>query len=220
MSLVLDETAEAFLTAANPDPSPLLNEMTEYGEEQNFPTVGPDAGRFLRLVATLAGAERIFEFGSGFGYSAAWFLGALPADGEIVLTDYDDENLEDAREFLGRLDHDADVHFESGDALETFERYDGPFDVIFLDHDKERYVEAFDLAVKKLAPGGVVLADNMMAGPVQTDDVTATLDGAPAPDDTTEGVAAYVEHVRDHSDFETAFVPLGEGVAVSVENGT
>jgi len=218
MSLVLDDTAAAFLRAANPGQSSLLAEMTEYGESQGFPTVGPDAGQFFRVVATLAGAERIFEFGSGFGYSAAWFLGALPADGEIVLTDYDDENLADAREFLGRLDNDTDVHFEAGDALETFEKYDGPFDVVFLDHDKERYAEAFDQAVAKLAPGGVVVADNMMAGPVETGDVTATLAGAPAPDDMTEGIASYIEHVRDHPDFETAFVPLGEGVAVSVEN--
>ncbi|WP_232701377.1 O-methyltransferase [Halobacterium wangiae] len=216
MSLVLDDTAAAFLAAANPDQSPLLAEMTEYGETQGFPTVGPDAGQFLRVVATLASAQRIFEFGSGFGYSAAWFLGALPADGEIVLTDYDEENLDEAREFLGRADHETDVHFEAGDALETFERYDGPFDVIFLDHDKERYVDAFEQAVADLSPGGVVVADNMMAGPVETGDVTATLDGAPAPDDMTEGIAAYVEHVRDHPEFETAFVPLGEGVAVSV----
>jgi len=214
--MVLDETAQAFLRAASPEPSPLLSEMAEHGEAEGFPTVGPDAGQFLRVVAALAGAQRVFEFGSGFGYSAAWFLGALPADGEIVLTDYDDENLEDARQFIARAGHDADAHFEAGDAIETFERYDGPFDVVFFDHDKERYVDAFERAVEDLAPGGVVLADNMMAGPVQSGDVTATLDGAPAPDDTTEGVAAYVEHVRDHPEFETALVPLGAGVAVSV----
>ncbi|MFB6071477.1 MAG: O-methyltransferase [Halobacterium sp.] len=216
MSLVLDDVAESFLEASNPDPSPLIVEMTEHGDHRDFPTVGPDAGRFLRVAATLAGADRVFEFGSGFGYSAAWFLGALPADGEIVLTDYDADNLAAAREFLSRVDSDAAVHYEAGDAVETFERYDGPFDVVFLDHDKERYVEAFDRAVDDLADGGLVLADNMMAGPVETEDVTAALRGEAPVNDATAGVADYVAHVRDHPDFETTFVPLGEGIAVSV----
>jgi caffeoyl-CoA O-methyltransferase len=218
MSRVLGDAIESFLAAANPDPSPLVEEMTAHGDARGFPTVGPDAGRFLRFTATLADAERVFEFGSGFGYSAAWFLPALPADGEIVLTDYDADNLAEAREFLDRLDADADVHYEPGDALETFDGYDGPFDVIFLDHDKQRYAEAFDRAIDDLAPGGVVIADNMMEGPVDPESVTARLHGGDTDDESVEGVAAYIERVRDHPEFETAFLPLGEGVAVSTRN--
>ncbi|MFC3478846.1 O-methyltransferase [Halobacterium litoreum] len=220
MSLVLDDAVESFLAAANPDPSPLLDEMAAHGDARDFPTVGPDAGQFLRFVATVARADRIFEFGSGFGYSAAWFLGALPDDGEIVLTDYDSENLAEAREFLARVDGDTEIHYEAGDAFDAFESHDGPFDVVFLDHDKERYAEAFDRVVADLAPGGVVVADNMMAGPVETEDVTAALAGDDPANDATAGVAEYVERVRDHPDFETSFVPLGEGLAVSTRKRT
>jgi len=219
MSRILDDAVESLLAAANPEPSPLLAEMTEHGEDRGFPTVGPDASQFLRLLATLADAERVFEFGSGFGYSAAWFLSALPADGEIVLTDYDEGNLDEAREFLGRLDADATVHYEAGDAIESFERYDGPFDAVLLDHDKQRYAEAFDKVVEDIAPGGVVVADNIMEGPVNTEDVTDALRGGDPVDDQTAGIARYVERVRDDPDFETAHVPLGEGLAVSVYRG-
>ena len=215
MSRILGDDVESLLAAANPEPSPLLAEMTEHGEERGFPTVGPDAGRFLRLLATLADADRVFEFGSGFGYSAAWFLPALPPDGELVLTDYDQENLDEARAFLDRLDADATVHYEAGDAVETFERYDGPFDVVFLDHDKARYADAFDRVVDDLAPGGVVVADNIMEGPVTPEGVTDALRGGDPVDDQTAGIAEYVRRVRDDSDFETAHVPLGEGLAVS-----
>jgi predicted O-methyltransferase YrrM len=217
MSLVLDDTAEAFLAAANPDQSALLAEMTEYGDEQGFPIVGPDVGQFLRVVARLADAERVFEFGSGFGYSAAWFLGALPSDGEIVLTDYDDENLTDAREFLDRADHDTEIHYEAGDAMETFEGYDGPFDVVLIDHDKTMYVDAFERVRAELASGGVIVADNMMAGPVEPEHVTAALRGEDPVDEHTDAIASYIRHVRDDPDFETAFVPLGEGLAVSAK---
>ncbi|WP_232688247.1 O-methyltransferase [Halobacterium zhouii] len=217
MSLILDDTAEAFLTAANPEQSPLLAEMTEYGNEQGFPIVGPDVGQFLRVTARLAGAKRVFEFGSGFGYSAAWFLGALPADGDIVLTDYDEGNLADARGFLSRAGHDTRIHYEAGDAMETFERHDGPFDIILIDHNKSMYVDAFEDAREDLAPGGVVVADNMMAGPVEPEHVTAALRGEDPVDEHTDAIASYIEHVRDDPEFETAFVPLGEGVAVSVK---
>jgi caffeoyl-CoA O-methyltransferase len=215
MSRLLGDDVESLLAVANPEPSPLLAEMTEHGDDRGFPTVGPDAGRFLRLLATLADADRVFEFGSGFGYSAAWFLPALPADGEIVLTDYDDDNLAEARSFLDRLDPAADVHYEAGDAFDAFERHDGPFDVVFLDHDKARYAEAFDRVVDDLAPGGVVVADNVMDGPVNPEGVTDALRGGDPVDDATAGVAAYVERVRDDPAFETAVVPLGEGLAVS-----
>ena len=217
MSLVLDETTTAFLAAANPEQSSLLAEMTEHGRARGFPIVGPDVGQFLRVVARLAGAKRIFEFGSGFGYSAAWFLGALPADGDIVLTDYDENNLADARGFLERAGRDADVSYEAGDAMETFVRYDGPFDVVLVDHEKSMYVDAFEAARGKLAPGGVVVADNMMAGPVEPERVTAALRGEEPADEHTDAIASYIEYVRDDPGFETAFVPLGEGVAVSVK---
>ncbi|MCG1002720.1 MULTISPECIES: O-methyltransferase [Halobacterium] len=216
MNDVLSDTLDAFLDAANPQPTELLAEMTEYGREQNFPIVGPDVGQFFRVVATLADAERVFEFGSGFGYSAAWFRTALPADGDIVLTDYDESNLATAREFLDRQDG-ATAHYEAGDAMETFQRYDGPFDVVLLDHDKPQYVDAFEDAREKLADGGCVVADNVMAGPVEPENVTAALDGAEPVDGHTAAIAAYVEHVRDDPDFETAFVPLGEGISVSVK---
>ena len=215
MSRLLGDDVESLLAGANPAPSPLLCEMTAHGEDRGFPTVGPDAGRFLRLLATLVDAERVFEFGSGFGYSAAWFLPALPPDGELVLTDYDGANLEEAREFLDRLDADATAHFEAGDALETVERYDGPFDVVFLDHDKARYAEAFDRATEALAPGGVVVADNVMEGPVTPSSVTDALEGGEPVDDQAAGIATYLERVRDDPGFETALVALGEGLAVS-----
>jgi predicted O-methyltransferase YrrM len=215
MSDTLSETTERFLDLAHAEPEPLLAEMADHGREQSFPTIGPDAGRFLRALARLTGADRVFEFGSGFGYSGAWFAGALPADGELVLTEYDDDELDEAREFLGRGDYDCAVRFEGGDAIETFGRSDGPFDVVLIDHEKSRYVEAFDLAREKLSSHGAIVADNMLRGPASADDVVAALEGDDPADEWVAGIAGYVEHVRNDSEFETAFVPLGSGLAVS-----
>lgn len=214
MSDVLPEDVEAVLSLSSAEPEAPLPEMAAHGEERNFPTVGPASGRALRLLAQLVGANRIFEFGSGFGYSAAWFLGALPEAGEIVLTDYDEDNLAEAQAFIERLPHGATVHYESGDAMETVERYDGPFDVLLIDHDKSRYVAALRKALPQLRPGGIVIADNMLAGPTTPADVRAGLEGRDVAD-ATHGIVEYLQFVRDETTLSSALFPLGEGQLVS-----
>ncbi|MEE6211479.1 O-methyltransferase [Salarchaeum sp. III] len=213
MSDVLTDAAAAAVRAGNPDTDPVLAEMTEYGHDEHFPIVGPDAGRFLRLLARLVGAERVFEFGSGFGYSAAWFADALPADGELVLTDFDPENLEKAREFLERTGDAEKCAFEAGDAFETFDAHDGPYDIVFVDCQKTRYADALDRAVPELRDGGLVVADNVLDGPASPAELRDAFGGNP-PSDTAAGIAKYVEKAGEEP-FETAIVPLGEGLAVS-----
>jgi predicted O-methyltransferase YrrM len=211
---MLSEDVERVVDLAGADPEPLLAEMTAHGRERDFPIVGPAVGRLLRTLARLADAERVFEFGSGFGYSAAWFAGALPDDGELVLTDYDEANLAEAREFLREGGYDDLVRYETGDALDTFRATDGDFDVVLVDLEKHRYVEAFDLARDRVREGGLLVADNMLAGPMTPADVRAALEGE-ATGDHASGIARYIERVRDDDGFETSIVPLGEGIAVS-----
>ncbi|WP_134671488.1 O-methyltransferase [Halorussus marinus] len=215
--LLPDET-ERFVTAMVGDRDETLAEMAAHGDEIGFPTVGPEVGAFLRLAARMVDARRIFEFGSGFGYSAYWFAEALPADGEIVLTEHDDDELESAREYLERGGYADRAAFESGDALDTVERYDGPFDVVLIDCHKSGYPDALDAVRGKVADGGVVIADNAMESGAQ--DFEAILDAVEGTDQEaldadTRGVADYLLEVRDSDDFETAAVPLGQGLTVS-----
>jgi caffeoyl-CoA O-methyltransferase len=214
MTEVLTEDVLEILSLASPDPEAPLPEMASHGEERDFPTIGPASGRTLRILAKLVGARRIFEFGSGFGYSAAWFLGALPDDGEIVLTDYDSENLAEAETFLDRLPGATTVHYEAGDAMETVTRYEGPFDVVLIDHDKTDYVAGLERVRPKVRPGGVIVADNVLTGPTSPGEVRAALEGAPA-EGATKGIAQYLRHVRDETTLSSTLLPLGSGLLVS-----
>lgn len=215
MTDVLDDDVRAVLSLAAPDPEPVLAEMADHARERGFPFVGPQVGGLLRLLARAVDASRAFEFGSGFGYSAAWVAPVLPADGEIVLTDYDEDNLEAARRYLSRLDCADVARFEAGDALATVDRYDGPFEFVLVDHDKTQYVDALQAVRPRLADEAVVVADNVLAGPTTPAKVRAALAGDAPADDYTAGVVAYLEAIRDDDAFETVLVPLGEGVAVS-----
>ncbi len=214
----LADDVRRFVRATGPQPDDVLEEMDEYAEANGFPHVGPEVGGFLRLVARMVTAESVFEFGSGYGYSAYWFADALPDDGEIVLTEIDEGKLEMAREYLERGGYADRATYEVGDALDTVERYDGPFDVVLLDHQKGRYVEAFEAVREKLAPGGVVIADNTMSagGAVVFEDLLAHVEGGdPEMNEGTRGIADYLDRVRAEPSFQTQALPLGEGIAVS-----
>jgi predicted O-methyltransferase YrrM len=216
---LISETVANIAEGVRPERDDVLREMDERAEREGFPTVGPAVGGWLTLLARAVDAERVFEFGSGFGYSAYWFARALDDEGEVVLTEIDAGELDDARDYFERGGVADRAQFEHGDAIDILERYDGPFDVVLLDNQKSRYVEAFEAVREKLRPGSLVLADNAVtAGVIDSDDVAALLAGESRPDarDASTGIADYLAHVRDDADFETSLLPLGEGVAVSV----
>jgi len=225
--MTLDRTLpadiEAYAEAIGPEPNEILAEMGAQADREGFPYVGPAVGGWLATLARLTDARRVFEFGSGFGYSAYWFARELPADGEVVLTEVDEDELDDARDYFARADLAATARFELGDAIETIESYEGPFDVVLIDNEKHRYAEAFEAVREKVAPGGVVAADNAVAGgSIDVTDLRAYFEAegpdsgaAVEMDDMTAGIAEYVETVRADPAFETVLLPLGEGVAVS-----
>jgi len=221
----LPELLESYATALGPDSDELVEEMGAQARREGFPYVGPAVGGWLAMCARFADAERVFEFGSGFGYSAYWFARELPEDGQVVLTEIDADELDQAREYLDRGGLADRAAFEHGDAIETVESYDGPFDVVLIDCQKERYAEAFEAVREKVAPGGIVAADNAVAGGTidagdllahfeDNDDGEGTLDEAEMTE-MSRGIAEYIETVRGDEAFETALLPVGEGVAVS-----
>ncbi|MXR51650.1 methyltransferase domain-containing protein [Halovenus sp. WSH3] len=201
-----------------PEPDEIIRAMEDHADDEDFPTVGPAVGAWLSVLARTTDAERIFEFGSGFGYSAYWFARGMEA-GEIVLTEVDADELDQAESYFERAGIADRARFEYGDAIDIVERYDGPFDIVLIDNEKQRYEEALRAVEDKLRPGSLVLADNAItAGVIDREDVIALLRGEDVPTATeaSRGIAAYLEYVRTHDRFETSLLPAGEGVAVSV----
>lgn len=137
----------------------------------------------------------------------------------MILTEIDSDELDLARDFLADGDLADRAVFEEGDAIEIVDTHEGPFEVVLIDNEKHRYVEAFEAVRGKVPVGGMVLADNTMrAGPVvDFDDLRDLLAGGDPADKSegTRGIAAYIERVRADPEFETVLLALGSGVAVS-----
>ena len=98
---------------------PVLLEMEAEGKERGFPIVGRMVGVAIEILARSIGARRVFELGSGYGYSAYWFLRAVGEEGEVHLTDGDPENERKALDYLGRAGLNGPVRFHVGDAVES-----------------------------------------------------------------------------------------------------
>jgi len=192
--------------------------MADRADAAGVPIIGPDAGAVLRLLARLTDAARVFEFGSGFGYSATWFLRG-GAD-RVVRTEVDADEAEQGRACMREGGHDGRATDEVGDAMDAIDRYDGPFDAVLIDHDKPRYADAFAAVAPKLAANPVVIADNVTRGPIDFAALSAAVvDGAPLPsaddDPATAGIARYLRTVRAEPGFHTAVLPVGSGLAVT-----
>jgi predicted O-methyltransferase YrrM len=212
------DAVQRLVRAVAPDHDRIQREMADYAREHGFPIIGPEAGATLKLLARLTDARRVFEFGSGFGYSAYWFAMGARDDATFVLTEFDADELAMARDFFERAGLDTQTTFREGDAVAIADEYDGPFDIVLVDHQKSRYAEAFGTVREKVAPGGVVVADNVVRGPADADALARHAEGGDIGDvdDSTRGIADYLDAVRRDEAFETSILPVGNGLAVSV----
>jgi predicted O-methyltransferase YrrM len=200
---------EAYLHRFIPDRDTILAEMERLAKTRHFPIVGPVVGRLLAQLARLIGAERVLEMGAGFGYSAYWVARVLPPDGRLLAIERSAENARLAREWLGRTGLDDKVEFIVGDALEVVAGLPGPFDLIFVDVDKEQYPASFSLTVPRLRPGGLLITDNILwSGRVLAPDPAEA---------STRGVQEYTRLIYENSRLYTTMLPVRDGLAISLK---
>ncbi|MGH2627245.1 MAG: O-methyltransferase [Anaerolineales bacterium] len=198
-----------YLESLVPQRHPELRAMEERARRTDFPIIGPVAGRFCYLVAKLIGARRIFELGSGFGYSTAWFARAVSehGSGEVHHVVWDAVLSREARERLARMGFAGLVRYHVGEAVETLRQIDGPFDLIFNDIDKRGYPDAFPVIAQKLRAGGVLIVDNLLWSGRIFDPADSSPD--------TEGVRAFTRVVFDDPGWTATIVPIRDGLLLA-----
>lgn len=203
---VVDPRLEGYLESLLPPADPVRAEMEALATKRGFPIVGPLVGRFLALLVELTGARRVLEMGSGFGYSALWFARALPDDGEVILTEYDAGDCDRARRFLEAGGVAGKASFLVGDALQLVPELDGAFDIVLIDVDKEQYPDALEIALPKVRPGGLLIADNVLW-------FGRVVEERP-PSPSTEGILEFNRRIHADPRLRVATVPLRDGLAL------
>jgi caffeoyl-CoA O-methyltransferase len=186
---------------------PVLLEMEAEGTERGFPIIGRLIGVTVELLARSIGAERVFELGSGFGYSAYWFSRAVGPGGEVHGTDGDPDNEAKALGFLRRAGLAGPIRWHVGDAVANLNAVDGEFDVVFCDIDKSGYPDAWRTARERIRPGGLYLCDNTIGY------------GGGSVLDEGEWPAAIREHdrlVAEDERYVSTIVPTREGLLAAL----
>ena len=192
---------------------PVLLEMEAEGEERGFPIVGRMVGVLLEILARSIDARRVFELGSGYGYSGYWFARAVGPDGELHLTDRDPENEVKAKDYLGRAGLLAPVTFHVGDAVTSLGKVDGEFDIIYCDIDKHGYPEAWEAARDRIRKGGLYICDNTLWSGRVTDAGDLPEDGRPG---WTEAIKRMNEAVVADDRYVATILPVRDGVLVAL----
>jgi len=190
-----------------------MQAMEAYARETRFPIVGPAAGNFCYLLARLIRARRVFEMGSGFGYSTAWFARAVQENGggTVFHVVWDEELSRRARKHLNTLGFEDVVQYHVGEAVETLSRVEGPFDLIFNDIDKEAYPKSLPVITEKLRPGGVLIVDNMFWQGRIFDDADRSA--------TTQGVRDLTRMISSDPGWISSIVPIRDGLLVAYRDG-
>jgi caffeoyl-CoA O-methyltransferase len=155
-----DAYAEAHTTPHEPYLARLADETRAALDTPQMLT-GPVEGRLLEFLVFLAQPKLVLEIGTYSGYSALSMARALPPDGRIITCEVDAEHAA----FANRhgLERHGRISVRLGPALETIASLDGPFELVFIDADKDGYVDYYEAVLPKLAPRGLIVADNTLS---------------------------------------------------------
>lgn len=203
------DALQDYLTLLVPPREPEMVEMEKYADEHGFPILGPVGGYYCYQLAVMMKARSVFEMGSGYGYSTAWFARAVKENGGGVVhhTVWDQTLSQMARAHLAKLGYSGIVQYHVAEAVETLRHTEGPFDIIFNDIDKEAYPTSLPLIKEKLRSGGLLVIDNMLwHGQILDADDHAK---------STEAIRRFTHDVTTDPDWIVSLAPLRDGMIVA-----
>lgn len=145
-------------------PDEALEAALRASDEAGLPpiSVSPAHGKLLWMLARLVNAKRVLEIGTLGGYSAIWLARGMADGGRLITLEYVDKHAEVARANLQRAGVAKRVEIRVGAALDTLPSVQGPFDLTFIDADKQHNAEYFRWALKLSRPGALIVVDNVV----------------------------------------------------------
>ena len=163
--------------------------------------------RLLQAFVVAGRAQRVLEVGTFTAVGALSIAAALPAGGRLVTLEFDPETAAVARRHLDASPWGDRVEIVVGDARETLASVEGPFDLVWIDADKESYPQYYAAAKTKLAPHGVIAADNLFRAGRMLEPGGG--------DAATDGMRAFTEMVQADPDVDNVLLTIGDGVMLA-----
>ena len=202
-----------------------LNSLEKEALGEAVPIIRTQTQSLLRFLLELTKPARILEVGTATGFSACLMLNYAPEGTELTTIERDPERIEKARRHFAMIDedpaampgrHSAQITLLEGDAAEILKGLKGPYDFIFMDAAKGQYIHFLPDVFRLLAPGGILLSDNVL----QDGDIIESRFAVERRDRTIHSrMREYLYTLTHHPELTTSVLPLGDGVTVSVKQG-
>jgi caffeoyl-CoA O-methyltransferase len=209
MNLIVPEDIERYAeehTTPHPELLQRLAEETKATLERPQMLTGRIEGRFLEFLVYMTGARRILELGTYSGYSSISMAAALPEGGRIDTCEVEEKHAEVARGYIEEAGYSDRIEVHMGQALESIERLEGEFDLVFIDADKENYINYYEAVLPRLSERGVIAADNTLWSGRVIDEADQ--------DESTQAIRAFNDHVRGDDRVIAVMLSVRDGVTL------
>jgi len=209
---ILQREQALYLDQLHPASDGLLAEMEAYAAAHDIPIADREVALFLEITARAAGAQRVLEIGMAIGYSVIHLLRGMPAGGQVVTIEPEEEMIRAASAYLTRAGMLERVRIVRGYALEVIPHLSDSFDLIYLDAMKAEYKDYLELSLPLLRTGGVVIADNLLWGGQVAGEIRSPQQSA-----STESLRRFNQHFVRHKNLRAAVLPIGDGLGYAVK---
>ena len=206
---MINEKIQCVLSRLEKDIDYETKHLDEIPSEKRLNCISKNIGMFYNILLKSINAKNILEIGMSVGYSGLWFADAVMSnkqlDGQIITIDREKFKIDNARRNFEEAGVDSLIKIREGEAREILQEIkaefkENYFDFIFIDADKESYIEYFDLCLPLVRKGGIIGADNILF-----------------PERFNEMMADYLSHVRSKSNVQSVTIPIDNGEEVTIK---
>lgn len=209
-----DERINAFIDSLDTGNTPFLNEIEKEARETNVPVIRAQVQSLLKLLLALRQPAAILEVGCAIGFSALLMSEYAPENCHITTIEKYEKRIPAARENFRRAGREERITLLEGDASDILKDMEGSFDLIFMDAAKGQYIHFMPDVLRLLAPGGILLSDNVL----QDGDIIESRFAVTRRNRTIHSrMREYLYELKHHPELETVILPVGDGVTVSVK---
>lgn len=208
---------DAHETYADEHTTPLSGALADAAEWTSRETAAPQmmAGlaeaRLLEVLIAASGAKAVLEIGTFTGVGALAMAAAVGPDGTVTTLEVDEDNARAAQRHFDASPVGDRINLIVGDALQTIAELEGPFDLVWIDAWKADYPAYYEAVLPKLAPRGVIAADNLFRGGQALD--------PEANDDSTVGIREFATRVQADPRVHNVLLTIGDGVMLAWRSG-
>lgn len=211
--MIVDERIVTFIHSLDTKNSGLLEEIEQEARLADVPIIRREMQSFLKVLLMIQKPLKILEVGTAVGFSALLMSEYAPKDCRITTIENYEKRIPIARENFRRAGKEDVITLIEGDAAEVLKTLEGTYDFVFMDAAKGQYIHYLPDVMRLLAPGGVLVSDNVM----QDGDVIESRFAVERRNRTIHArMREYLYELKHNEALETSIIPLGDGVAVSV----